>query len=292
MTLKAAAIAVVVLAVLAGCFGGDGDGTTPTTSTTTTTSRSTTTSSSPPIPPATVVDLLVHFNLDGCRGVTALALQRLEEIQPLLPPDFVAAPFSLTGTDGDSAFGALAIDLFFCSSLTTPNARVDNTVYGQVYTFVEKPEIQGAIDGTQEYVFRMLAGGDVLALLWPAAGYDTYNATATIEVTPLDPLPARVARATLGNYTFAGQGQDNPASPLSITGPFARYTRHADRSTLVWTGNYSFPVTFPGAGVFGVPPDDPFAPRTIPGTGNLAGPFVIYDTGAMLDSTLRRVFPT
>ncbi len=55
--------------------------------------------------------------------------------------------------------------------------------FGQAYTYVEPPtERYPERDLEAEYhvyTFQVLAGDSVLAQIWPAAGYDSYNGTAT-----------------------------------------------------------------------------------------------------------------
>ncbi len=285
--MKARALLTILLVLsLAGCFGGDGDGgggatTAPPTTTSTTPAPTTT-----PPPPVFRIPLLVDFDFNGCSGITVFQLQPLADIQPLLPEPFVAAP--IAPVEGfPSEDGALAVDMYLCANLTTPNTSVPATYYGQVYTFVERPAelVPDAPESSaQEYVFRVLAGEDVLAKLWPAAGYDTHNGSATFELLG-DPAPLRLAQATMGDYATEATGAANSAAPVTVETPFARYTRLADGSLLYWTGTYAFPSGFSGTGDATVPDDDVFAPFR-GATGTLGGFALVYEAGAMLGNDL------
>ena len=279
-------LAAFLLALpLAGCFGGDGgDGPT------TTAPSSSPTGPAPPRPPPGPVrlPLLLDFDFNGCTGLSVLQPQPLPDIQSLLPEPFVAAPFTLVEGVAEDR-GVLAVDMFLCAELATPGTRLPATYYGQLYTFVERPAelVPDAPEGAQEYVFRLLAGEDVLALVWPAAGYDTHNGSASLSVMG-DPAPARAAQAMMGSYQADAAVVDSPASTLAIETPFARYTRLADGSLLYWNGTYAFPAGWLGLGDYTVPDDDLFAPFRSP-AGNLGGMALVYPGGRMEDNRLVRI---
>lgn len=283
--------ALGLLALLAGCLqSGGGDG--PSTSSSPSPAGGLPPSAPQP-PPAgspTVVALLPEFALGPCAAVSMASAQPLDAVQALLPEGFRAAPYQTAST------GLAGLDLYACGNLTTPNARIADTVYGQVYTLVERPAdaVPGAPEaGVHEYVFRVLAAQDVLAALWPAAGYETRNGTASVSVDapPLVPLDAevRTGSGSVGaDYGALADGQDHvPASGWA--GSFARYTRLADGSVLLWTGRYETAAAFEGHGSFSVAGDDPFAAfeagNAVPGSARLS------ESLTMAGMDLRRVFP-
>ena len=301
---RAALLALAVLPLLAagmaGCLGGgsgDGDGrgnTTPTTTGPATGSGTSSTSgtSTGPSPSPPVLPLLSSFAFTACSGLQVVQQQPLADVQALLPAGFTARP--APGSAG-SATGALAIDLFACGNLTTPTAAVPSTYFGMLYTYVERPvdRVPGAPDGAlQEYAFRILAGEDVLAVLWPAAGYDTYNGSARVQVGPVaEPdLGVRAGSAEVGeDYTLVASGLAGVGG--GRTESFARYTVLADGSVLVWTGTYAFPAAAGGAGTFEVDEEGPFAEfGAPPDRPFLRGEAHQYDAGDVLAQDLRRVF--
>jgi hypothetical protein len=284
--------ALLALAVAsAGCAGPGPGGDEAPPSSSSSGSDSMTATPSPPSP--TVVDLLPDFALGPCAAVSVRSAQPLDRVQALLPPGFAAAPF------GTEETGMAAVDLYACGNLTTPTARVPGTVYGQVYTLVQRPEVAGvpAPEGAlHEYVFRVLAGEDVLASLWPSAGYDTRAGPASVAVDALPGVPleagARTGTGSVGaDYAALAQGHAGaPPLPLPAwSGPFARYTMLADGSVLLWTGAYDVPRPFQGQGSFSVAGDDPFA--GFEAAERVPGAAWVSESATMAGLRLQRVFP-
>ncbi|MEA3165969.1 MAG: hypothetical protein QOJ26_838 [Thermoplasmata archaeon] len=290
---SAATASLLVLTALlaAGCLGSGGGGGDPVPSSGPPgTSSPSSPTLSPPPPQSLVVDLLPDFAFEPCLGVSVQATRPADQVQALLPEGFTPAP--AFGSDG---FAVIGVDLYACGNLTTPNARIANVAFGQVYAQVLRPadRVPGAPEATvHEYAFRLLAGDDVLARLWPSAGYDTRNGTATVTVDPLgNGLPAdpglRLGDGAVADYHLIGSGGP-PGTPFPASTSFARYTALSDGSVLVWTGTYSFPAGFSGQGSFSVPADDPFAgfqqANQVPGVARM------FETGGILDQDLRRFF--
>jgi hypothetical protein len=294
---RLAVAGIVLAALLAGCLGdsgGDGSGGSATTSTTT--GPGAASSSSTTMPPAGagpfVVDLLLDFAFEGCRGVSVVSsLAPIEDVQALLPDGFTAAASDVPG--GNAA--SVAVDLLACANLTVAGqTRLQDTYYGQVYTFIERPaeRVPDAPDAPiQEYVFRTLAGEDVLAALWPAAGYDTRSGPAHLDLTspgvglPVDP-GLRMADGAAGDYALTANG--NLLAPSSVSGGFARYTALADGSVLVWTGSHALDGAFRGQGSADVADDDALA--RFEAAGGLQGEAFLWADGALRGMDLRRVF--
>lgn len=297
--MRAVAAAVLVL-LLAGCAGSDaGDGLAPAPSSTT----STTSASLPtePVLPTAVqqLDLLLAFTLDHCEGISFQHARSLEDVQALLPAGFVAAPAP------DSAagqVGVLGLDLYRCGNLTTLAKSVPDTFIGVQYTYVQRPteRVPDAPDApVQEYVFRMLAGSDILATLWPAAGYDTFSGNATMdsyEVADGIPSPVLTRQATVGDdgidsYQLTASGADLAALEQPRTQAFARYSViPADGSLLLWTGTYALPSVATGPGVLLMPPGDPFERYAPGGKPSLTGTAHQVVGGAVQGQDLRRIF--
>ena len=248
----------------------------------------------PPPPSPTVVDLLLDFGLPGCRGITVEHQRALADVQALLPPGFTAKPVDLTmqAPQPVGPLGSLLVDVFSCSGLTVAGEpRVPATYYGQLYTFVDPPTERwpGTPDvPIHEYVFRTLAAEDVLAALWPAAGYDSRSGPAALAIGAPGGLPLqqgpRLANATIAGYTVTAAG--NTADTAPIAAPFARYTALNDGSLLVWTGTYAFPTAYRGVGNFQIVADDLYTRYG----ESFAGGAYLYEGGDMADMDLRRVF--
>ena len=307
MSLRAALATLLVLTVLAGCLGGDeGPEPGPTPTPTGSPSSTTSTTSSPPPPPIQTLDLLLAFDFAGCQGLSVQQERPLADVQALLPEGFTAAP----PPDAPSGvgYGALAIDLYRCASLDTPAVSVPSTYVGLEYTYVARPvgHVPQAPDApVQEYLFRMLAGDDVLALLWPAAGYDTYNGTANVTVlVQEDPVPARQSTARVDpDYFLVAPGAGLDAAGGSRSQAFARYTQLGDGSILLWTGTYGLPAAASGPATVEVADDDPFIAYATPATPQVpglpplpsrptwAGVARHVDDGAVRGQDLRRIFP-
>jgi hypothetical protein len=282
------ALLALLSLLLAGCSGGDGGGGPDPSTTPSPTSAPPTLGDPAPPPQAFVVDLLPDFAFESCRGLSVQSPRPIEDVQALLPEGFTAAPFGVEG------MGVLGLDLYVCGNLTTPTARVGAIAFGQVYTHVERP-VERLLDApeadVQEYAFRLLAGDDIGARLWPAAGYDTRNGSANVSISqpvgglPLDP-GLRLGNASIGDYLILATG--SPATPLSFPGTFARYTALSDGSVLVWTGVYDRPAGTDGQGSFDVPAGDPFAgfeqANNVPGVAHL------LESLAIVDQDLRRFF--
>lgn len=294
MTMRWLAVALVLSGCLAGCLEDDDA---PAAPTGTGTGSATATTTTPP-PPPQVLDLLRAFDLVGCSGMTVQHARPLEDVQALLPSGFTAVP---PPGPGSPTTGALAIDLFLCGNLTTAAVAVPQVYVGLLYTYVARPvdRVPGAPDHpVQEYVFRLLSGDPVMATLWPAAGYDTYNGSAEFDGGPPvdDPFPdpfARVSQGSVGaDYFLVASGANVAASPGARTQAFARYTERADdRSVLLWTGTYDFPHSAGGSGFMQVAPDDPFGTYATPQQRPyLAGTTQQYDLGNVLEQDLRRIF--
>ena len=284
-------LGLLLAATLGGCLGGDGGDRDGDASSSSSSQGAAPSSSAPPIPPPPgppVVDLLRGFSFQGCTGLSLQQTVDRAALQALLPTGFRAA----AGLGGDSR-GTIAIDLLRCGNLTAANAVVPDTYYGQVYALIEPPadRVPGASgSGRSEYVMRTLASEDVLAALWPAAGYDTRSgpATMTIEGPAGLPLQQRGANASIDGYAATGTGNTLVSSP--VTGAFARYTALNDGSVLVWTGTYAFPGGYTGSASFQIPADDPFGQfQRVPGQG-LQDLALFYEGGAMEAMDLRRVF--
>lgn len=276
-------------ALLAGCSGDGAEDPVPSTSPSPTAGFPTT---PPPIPPTSplVFDLLPDFAFEGCRGISIVTGRPIDQVQALLPEGFTAAPLASAPT-----LGVAAMDLFKCGNLTTPNVRIANVSFGMVYTHIEPPA--GRVSGVpeadvSEYAFRLLAGQDVMAALWPAAGYDTYNGSVGLTISPVGDLPvpvdlgARSANGSVGeDYFMLASGPGPAAAPAERT--FARYTALADGSVLVWTGVYR-DTALDGHGSFQVAADDPFAGFQV--AGNLPGTARLMEAAEAVDQDLRRFF--
>lgn len=290
---------VVALLALAGCLGGDSPGPVPSsTSSSTSPSSSTTSSTTPPAPsPAAppVLDLLLGFEMADCHGLTLQHAQPLDDIQALLPPGFNATP----APGSADPRGLVTVALYSCGSFSVGGAVVPQTFFGFVSTAIARPEqrVPGAPDAAiQEYLFRVLAGPDVLGVLWPAAGYDTYAGNASANVTgaglPID-SGARSGTGQVGSgYTLAATGTLVPGLPLGVAGPFARYTALADGSVLVWTGHYDLGNAAFGQGIATLAGDDPVASLGVglPDQAILQASALLHDAGAIRAQDLRRVF--
>ncbi len=294
MGMRAPAAATLLLALLlAGC--SDGGGGAPVTSTGpvgTATATASPSPSSPPGSPSLSVDLLPDFAFESCRRLSVQSPQPIDQVQALLPEGFTAAPAPFA-TDG---VGFVGLDLYACGNLTTPNTRIPNPYFGQLYTHVLPPtdRVEGVPEAdVSEYAFRLLAADDVLARLWPSAGYDTRNGTAKVGITsPSSGLPAdvglRLGNASVGaDYSLRAFGVP-PAGPVPALGTFARYTALSDGSILVWTGRYDFAVGHEGHGTYSVADDDAFAGFEV--ADNLSGVARIHEAGSIVDQDLRRFF--
>ncbi len=288
------AIGLLVLAsALAGCIGGGGGPKTTPSTTPSPTTTSTTTTTAPPSAPPPVIDLLLGFALTDCAGIAVQHARPLEDIQALLPDGFAAAP----APGSADPRGVVTVLLYACGNFTVADTVVPDTYFGAVSTFIARPDerVPGAPQTeVQEYLFRVLAGEDVLAVLWRAAGYDTYNASASVAVTgaglPFDP-GARTGSADLGDYQVLADGGQVPGLPGPITGPFTRYSALGDGSVLVWTGTYDLGAAAIGSGVARLAGDDPVASLGLgPGRPAVSGTAQLHDAGAFLAQDLRRVF--
>jgi len=305
--MRAAAAALLLLAVLAGCLGGghDGTGPSPTPSPTATATSSSTTTSTPPPAPVQTLDLLLSFGFVGCTGIRFEHQRPLADVQALLPPGFVAArpPDAPSGED----YGLLAFDLYRCGNLTTPSVSVPQTFIGLETTYIQRPTetLPQAPDAPlQEYLFRMLAGQDVLAQLWPAAGYDTYAGDANYTVLTDEGSPARTSFGGVSpDYFLTANGAGLDALGGGRMQAFARYTVLGDGSILLWTGTYDLPSVASGPGSLEVADDDPFARYATPATPEVPGTPVqsrpsmpgvsrqVAD-GDVTGQDLRRLFPS
>lgn len=300
------AIAILLAAGLAGCLGGSGDerpGPTPTPTGTGSNSSSSTTTGPPA--PLQVLELLLAFEFTECSGISVHHERPIEHVQALLPDGFTAAPAPNAPTP-DPGVGVLAVDLFKCGNLTTAAVAVPDTYIGLVYTYIERPadRLASAPEAAvHEYVFRLLAGTDVLAALWPAAGYSTFSGDANVTVgPPVEPDPlVRFGQASVSSGDDVGAGYFLVATGMQLaplapprTQTFARYTLHVggDGSVLVWTGTYDLPASATGPGSAEVAADDPFAMYAPPEAQALAGLASQYDAGAIRGQDLRRVFTT
>src|SRR5688572_2653215 len=264
------------LLAFAGCFGGDGGGDGDDGSGPGPDGGGNGTAPPPPPPDVgqpTAIDLLLGFDLNGCEGLSILSDQDASEVQELLPDGFAPSPNPVTQQEGSAV---LAIDLLVCGELATPSSNVTDTVYGQLYTFIERPTgvFPSAPDvPANEYVFRTLGGDDILPILWATAGYDSYNGTVGYSPGPGAGVGLYSQRFQVGEYLASAQSSSlaGTALPIPITGGFARYTMLADGSLLHWTGTYAFPDAYGGTGAFSVAADDPFRPFGNPATQELAG---------------------
>lgn len=296
--MRASAALVLLLLAGAGCLGsggsgdgGAGGGAQSSTTSTSQSSSSTTGTGAPSGPP--IVDLLLAFALAPCEGLTVVVPQPLADVQELLPDGFTAAATALVPGGN---MGAVAVDLFACGNLTTPLAAVPNTYYGQVYAFIKPPSArvpEAPSADVHEYVFRLLAGPDILAILWPRAGYDTYNGTVNASVGAPAPAPVdlglRVGQADVREYMLAGDGRPAASGTLPGDQSFARYTLLSDGSVLLWNGTYEQGSTAEGEGLLRVPAGDVLARFETP-AGSLHGFARLHESFAMTHMDLRRIF--
>lgn len=307
--LRAAAVALLTLLLAAGCLGG-GDGGDPRPSPSPTSSASggptssSTTSSAPPPGPVQTLDLLLSFAFVGCEGLAVQVNRPLGDVQALLPDGFAAAP--APDAPSGAPFGALVVELLRCGSLSTPTASVPDTYIGLEWAYIQRPadRVPQAPDApVQQYLFRMLAGEDVLAQLWPAAGYDTHAGAANYTVLVEDPPQSRVSFGSVGaDYLVTASGGQLDAAAGSRTQAFARYTVLGDGSILLWTGTDALPVVAAGPGSAEVADDDPFVRYATPVTPGIPGTPVqsrptltgvgrqVAD-GDVAGQDLRRLFP-
>lgn len=295
--MKVPAFLVLALVLVAGCLGGDQAPAPASPSSSASTSSATPTSAPGPEPAAAppVIDLLIGFALTDCQGVLLQHARPLDDIQTLLPPGFNA---SAQPGSADPR-GLVLVELYACGNFTAASATVPATYFGAVTTLIERPSqrVPGAPDAPrQEYLFRVLAGEDVLAVLWPAAGYDLHNGSAAMQVRgaglPLDTGARSASGSVADAYEFLATGTLVPGIPSGVQGAFARYTALGDGSVLVWTGLADVPSAATGEGSVRLAADDPVASLGlgVPGEPTLAGTALLQDTGNFLDQQLRRVF--
>ncbi|HUR26388.1 MAG TPA: hypothetical protein VM327_10290 [Candidatus Thermoplasmatota archaeon] len=303
MEAPASAAWPVVLALcvlLAGCLdGGNGDGAgggIPSSTGPTSSDGDLTTPAGPPPTTPVVFDLLPDFAFEGCRGVSVRSPQPIDRIQALLPEGFTAAPYASVAAPAPApdGIGFAGMDLFVCGNLTTPNVRIPDVSFGMLYTHILPPDsrVAGVPEAAvHEYAFRLLAGEDVLAALWPAAGYDTYNGSVDLTMGPAVDLPVDVAPRTgsgaVGDDYLVLATSAAPAAPMASESTFARYTALADGSVLVWTGTYHAEARS-GQGSFMVADDDAFAGFEV--ANNIAGSGGLLESAEALDQDLRRYF--
>jgi hypothetical protein len=157
------------------------------------------------------------------------------------------------------------VDLYECGTFQAGTASFSDVWFGHAFTYVEAPTgrypDRDLTADHHEYLFQVIGGEDILAMLWPVAGYDTHNGTTTLTVIPL-PLVGS-ATLTAGDYALRAQGAE---APFSVAGSFARYTVLADGSTLLWSGAEDLAATHFGLGSANVPAGSPFD-----GLGPVAG---------------------
>lgn len=287
--LPVSVVLLLLAALLAGCSDGTGSGEPEPSG-----DASPSSTTGPPLTPAPpppetplVFDLLPDFAFEGCQGLSIASDQPLDQVQALLPEGFTAAP-----SPSAPAFGVVAMDLFVCGNLTTPNVRIANMSFGMVYTHIQPPTERVAgvpAADVNEYAFRLLAGEDVLSALWPAAGYDTYDGTVAFTIGPVGELPvdlgARSGNASVGEYFMLATGPGPASAPAEST--FARFTALGDGSVLVWTGTYRA-TALAGQGSFQVAGDDPVAGFEV--ANNIPGAARLMESAEAVDQDLRRHF--
>lgn len=285
--MKTIAVALLTVSLaLAGCFGGGGDDDPDPSPTGTGTGTPTASPSPTPRDPVTQVLLLQDFDFQGCSGTAILHPAPIEDVQALLPDGFEAGAISqVPGNEG-----LLAVELYACDTFTTPSVTFEDVWFGQAYTLVHPPTErypERDLDADyHEYTFQILAGDSVLAQVWPVAGYDSYNGTASHNITSAV-LAAQSATST-GDYVLNGQG---PATELStFDGTFIRYTVLEGGDTLMWSGTRDTPAAYEGAGTATVPSGSPFSGQGTVQGDLLQGQSRIVTDGAFTDETLIRVF--
>lgn len=292
----ASASLVLVLALaMAGCSGGGADADpTPTETPSGTTTSATTTQADAPTAP--VVELLPDFAFRSCRGLAIQALQPLDQVQALLPDGFTAAAAAPAGgAPPTDPLAIVGMDLYVCGNLTTPDVTIAHVAFGMLYTHIERPadRVTAAPPAdVQEYAFRILSGQDVLAALWPAAGYDTYSGATVLSISPLGsglPLDpgSRMGEGRVDPDYFMLATSAAPAAPAEDQTSFARYTALGDGSVLVWTGQYSRQARG-GQGSFQVADDDPFA--GFEQANNIPGHARLFEAAELLEQDLSRHF--
>jgi hypothetical protein len=289
--IMAPSVVLLLLAVLlAGCSDGGGDGGPgPSGEPSSSTTGPPLTPAPPPTPPDAplVFDLLPDFAFEGCQALSIVSDQPIDKVQALLPDGFTAA-----ASPSAPALGVLAMDLYVCGNLTTPNVRIANMSFGMVYTHIQPPTERVAgvpAADVHEYAFRLLAGQDVLSALWPAAGYDTYDGAVAFTIGPVGDLPidlgARSGNGSVGEYFMLATGPGPAGAPAEST--FARFTALGDGSVLVWTGTYRA-TALAGQGSFQVAGDDPVA--GFEAANNIPGAARLMESAEAVDQDLRRHF--
>lgn len=248
-------VAVLMLVpALAGCFGGDdagddgddgpgsGDGDT----------------GGPgiddPDPAATgPILLLGPFQMTSCSGLLWGYPADAGEVQDALPDGFTAV------TDDGSV--EIVVQWLQCGFFVTQGYEGNDTWFGDLFVAVEEPDVAATLDGTgadptaHAYRFQALAGDDILADLWTAAGYPLHNGTTAFETTET-PLAAQV-EAQAGDYAWSCTlpvGGDDDQEVVSW------YTRTEEGDLLVWTGAWEIQARYMGPCDMEMPADSPFAP--------------------------------
>lgn len=229
--------------------------------------------------------LLNDFALLDCTGIAIAQLTDAAAVQALLPDGFTVRTEVDPVTGQDTGRASLVVDAFACGNFTIPTAAVPDTWFGHVYTFVEPPvdiaPEAAAREGDHEYLFRVLAGPDVLADVWMAAGYDAYRGEDVAMNLSREPAPGvvlsevTVAEGAIGDYVLGGVVA--AAAEAAEARPFSRYSITDAGGLLLWTGMEQLPRRHVGAGEGALAADDPLMGLGFPIGNELAGPALTFE---------------
>ncbi len=212
----------------------------------------------PPSEPITQIKLLSNYDLSDCDGVNFRAPVAADSIDDLLPDGFAAERAEPATGVADRA--QLVVDLYQCDRFEAAGNTFPDVWFGRAYTPILQPDAYPHSTATSHhYIFEMIAGEDILAVLWPAAGYPTHNGTAADNSQPLQ------ASFQAGDYAWQGQATAVPTTGTEST--FAWFHQLENGNVIAWTGNASLPGGTEGPAHLTVPTDSPIASLQLQGEG-------------------------
>ncbi len=266
-------VALLLTASLtAGCMGGGDDVTPPPGTEPPPASPPPGTEDPDPPEPLTQVRLLTQFNIDGCSGVRLEHSAEASAVQALLPEGYSASV-----TDGPQPQAHFGVQMYNCTSFTAGSYAFSDVYFGFVWVDVLTPD-DGVEGEDQAYIIEMLGEEDVLAEIWPAAGFAIYNGSVRVDDYPF-------ARA-ISVDEFSLESTKGTPSEVGATGDFAWYHELENGDRLTWTGQQAVAPVDGGAANLIVPDDSGLAPLRSAVAPNLIGEGGIVDAGAFTEMDL------
>lgn len=143
---------------------------------------------------------------------------------------------------------AVIAEVFRCAEFSAAGSLFEGVWFGRLYALIQPPAaFPNSTADESGYIFEMIGAEDILAQLWPIAGFPFHGGPANLT----DQGAGTIWTAEAGEYVWELVAP--PAPTDQGGGTFAWFHELENGNTNIWTGDQSYGAGAIGAGTLDVP---------------------------------------